>query len=495
MVATDNRDVLQRLKRCGQLSGEIETQCRMLEAQLGNVRSDVMDDLKPYINPKKNIDALCSFYDLFSTSKERIDLGKERLRSLFGEEEGPLPSRSLEALKENRVLEEVLDLIREKDTLSGYANIRMAKTELEHTEDFTGKVLEAVSSSFFIALDRLPQQDPHLREFAVFLLENTHRKRFLAAYTDKVYTKLGIEDIGASRRLLLERIRNLGAYFSDVADMNDSILGAENARALNLGLFKTFVLELKKVVVDVLMVIEREEGAEDIPFLIQLNAALRHSEHGFNELIEELFEFKDNINKILHNCLLVYFEKVDCMSEPNKHSDAEEACSEMAKILDAFHYEKEVGEAFASSYGAVFNVRNLQDIFSEFSARVIRKVLLLSEMKRGVSKSVYVVNNVYVLRSYLKEVNGAPAGDFLSGNVDSIIDVWEKEMSKRKEKDVTEFLDQNVRLQQKHSLPAGLREGVIERIEELVEDMLRRKEYRGDRGRLMDAVQTLYSAK
>jgi hypothetical protein len=495
MVAMNNQSSLERLKKCSRLSKEIGAQCKQLEVHLSNVRPSVMDDLKPYINPKRNIDALCSFYELFSNSKEKIDTSRKRLEGLFGEATDSFPPRELRVLKESSALGEVRCLVRERELLSEYGNIRMARTELEHVEKFIGKALDAIKGSFFVALDKLPEQDPNLQEFAKFLLENTNRKAFLAEYTEKIYAKLGIEDIGTNRRMLLERARNLGTYFNEIGNMNDNVLGLENARALNLGLFKTFVLELKGVIADVLMVVEKEERADDVPFLVQLNAALRHSEHGYNELIGELFELKDNINKIIHNCLLAYFERLSFVSEPDKHSDAEGMCAEMARILDAFYYNKDVGDAFASAYGAAFNVRSVQDILEEFSTRVIRRVLLLSEQKKGISKSVYLVNNAYVLQHYLREIDGVSMGDYLSSNTSSIISVWEKEVAKRKESDVTEFLNQNIRLQQNHFLPVELRGRVTGRIKELVEELLGRKEYKGEKDKLMEAVESLYSAE
>lgn len=496
MNAKANRDVLDRLKRYAELSREVESKLRALEAQVGSTKLTAVDGFKPYINPKRNVSSLLSFYDTFMSARDCIETEYGRLSGVFGEakEKDGFSPRDLGKLKEKEVLESMQRLIEVEKTLRGYENIRMVATELDSLNRFIGKVLDALSESFFISLKKLPEKDPELLEFAAFLLSNTDKKAFISEYTNTVYSIMGFDDIGTNTKLLLDRTKNLTRFFSGIVEMNDHILGVENSKATNTGLLKMFIIGLRRTIADILVITEKKEKAEDIPFLVSLNSHINHSAGPRIDVIEELFVFKNEINKIIYNCMLGYFEELSVLESPCKCSDVEPLCIEIIDVLNAFYDHRDVAEAFASAYGSDLNVRTAEDMFVEFSSRTIERVLVVADSLRGIAKDVYVINNVYGFQNYLEETNGIPISEMISASVKNILEVWEKELYKRKEDDITDFLDKNIENQSKYLLPAEIRGALVGRISKLIADTLKNKKYTNGVEELHSSIAKLYSA-
>lgn len=489
--------IIDKLKKYADISRGIDTKSRALETVVGSAKLTAVDGFKPYINPKKNIDKLLLFYNTFISAKGTVDEERHRLSGIFGEarDEDKFSPRSLKTLKEKDVLSSLQTLLTMGDTLRRYKGVRVVATELESLSSFTGKVMDAVGESFFSSLKKLPEHDPELQEFATFLLSNVEKTRFISEYTNIVYSRLGFDDIGTNTKLLLERTHDLDRFFSDIVEMNDNILGVDNSRTTNVGLLKMFVIGLKRAIADSLIKVEKEERTEDVPFLIGLTSRLKQPADSRTRTVEELFVFKDDINKIICNCISGYFERLDMLMNPNKSSDIESLCLKIIGVLDAFYDHRDVAEVFAATYGSGFGVRTAEDIFAEFSGRTIEKILFLAESLRGISRSVYVINNVYAIQNYLGKVDGMSAHEVIERNTNSILDVWRTEISKRKEDDITEFLDVNIQNQSKYLLPSGVRDELVGNILKLIDEALSTKKYSNSIDDLHSSIEGLYSAK
>lgn len=488
---------LNKLKKYMEISKEIDAQTKALETKVGSAKLTAIDGFKPYINPKRNIGYLLSFYNTFAATKESTEREKTKLKGIFGEskDRDRYSPRELKMLREKDALTSLQALIGAQETLEQYDKIKVVVEELGSLSKFIIKILDAVAESFFSSLKKIPEQDPELREFAAFLLSNTDKRDFMSKYTTIIYSRLGFDDIGMNTKLLLEKTSNLTRFFSDIIEMNDSILGPQNSKITNVGLLKMLIIGLRRVVADHLIRAEKEEKIESVPFLISLNARLAHSGDTRVRIIEELFVFKDDINKIVCNCISGYFESLNMLMNPNECSDIEPLCLKLLNVLDAFYDHRNVAEVFATTYGSSFNVKTAKDIFVEFSSRTIEKILFLAESLKGIAKSVYIINNVYALQSYIEDVDGVPTDRIIDKNVENILSVWEKEIARRNEGDITEFLDRNIENQSKYLLPQKIRDELTDTIAGLIDKMLEGKRYTGDVEKLHTNIGRLYFAE
>ncbi|CAD25858.1 hypothetical protein [Encephalitozoon cuniculi GB-M1] len=487
-------NILLKLKRCAELSKEIETQANALGSLLERLQLSAVDGFKPYINPKRNITKLLEFYNSFISTKETVEDEKSKLSEVFGESEKRFLPRDLKMLKEKRAMESTQTLIEMGNVLKEYKGIRMVITEINSLNEFVGKAVDGIEESFFVSLRRVPEHSPEVREFASFLLSNTNKRKFIGRYTDVVYSTLGFDDIGMNTKRLLERTTNLDTFLLDVIEMNNTVLGEENAEVTNIGLLKMFVIGLKRAIADNLMKMEKEEDIDNVQPLVMLSDQLNYSGDRRIRVIEELFVFKDSIHKIICNSIFRYFEELDMIMEPDRHRNAEALCLKMVGALNAFYDHRGVSEAFVSEYGKDFSLETPQDIFEKFSLKTIEKILFLAETLKGISKSVYIINNVSIFQNYLKSIEGIPIEKMIEINLEDILGVWRKEISRRKEEDITLFLDKNIESQSRYHLPKELGERLAVSIRKLAEDALRERRYVGNIESLKSSISKLYQS-
>ncbi|AFN83943.1 hypothetical protein EROM_101280 [Encephalitozoon romaleae SJ-2008] len=492
MGMPENPNILHKLKKCAEISREIETQANRLSSLVERLQLSVIDGFRPYINPKKNIGKLLSFYNSFILTKETIEKEKSKVIKVFGESEKRFLPRDLKMLLEKKVMESAQTLIDMSSVLKEYREVKIVGLEINSLNEFIEKTMDGISESFFGSLRRSGEYKPEFREFAAFLLSNGNRRRFMSKYTDTVYSTLGFDDIGTDIKILLERTTNLEKFLLGIIKMNNNILGKENSEVTNIGLLKMFIIGLKRAIADNLMKMEKEEDISNIPALIMLNDQLNYSGDKRIGVVEELFVFKDSIHKIICNSILRYFEDLDMMMEPNKHCGTEELCLKMKRALDAFYDHRNVSEVFVSKYGKDFELEASQDIFEKFSAKTVEKILFLAETLKGIPKSMYIINNIYIFRNYLKNIEGIPIEKMIEINLEDVLGVWKKEISKRKEEDITLFLDKNIESQGRYHLPKGLGEKLASDVEKTVNDALKNKKYKGDYGDLKNSISKLY---
>ncbi|KAL7344771.1 hypothetical protein P7C65_10s5g17420 [Encephalitozoon intestinalis] len=484
--------ILPKLKKCAELSREIESQANTLSSLMERLQLSAVDGFRPYINPKKNISRLLTFLDSFMSTKEIIEEEKSKLGEVFGESEKRFLPRDLKLLQEKKAIESTRRLIDMGEVLKEYKGVKIVDTEIDILDDFVKRAIDGIEESFFVSLKRVPEYKPEFRVFATFLLSNGNERRFISKYTDTVYSTLGFDDIGMNTELLIERTSHLDKFLLDVIEMNDNVLGKENSKITNIGLLKMFVIGLKRAIADNLLKMEKEEDIANIGLLIILDSQLKYSGDKRIRVVEELFVFKDSIHKIMCNSILKYFEDLDMIMEPNKYCNTEELCMKMEKALEAFYDNKDVSKVFASEYGKDFELETVQDIFEKFSTKTMEKILFLAETLRGIPKSVYVVNNIYIFRNYLKSLEGIPIEKMIEINVEDILNVWKKEISKRTEEDITFFLDKNIENQSRYRLPTELGEKLAADIQNLVNDALKDKKYTGNTEKLKESISKLY---
>lgn len=485
--------ILPRLKKYAEISHEIDSRARTLGSLVEGLQLGVVDGFRPYINPKKNIDRLLGFYATLMSAKKSGEEERLKVEEVFGtSEEGFLP-RDLKVLQEKDVIGSVQKLIGARDSLKEYEGVRMVGIEVGLQSEFIKKALAGIEESFFTSLRRVPEYGPELQEFAGFLLSATDRRRFIGRYTDTVYSRLGFDDIGMDSKLLLERTSNLSRFLLEVVEMNNNVLGAENSEVTNTGLLKMFVIGLKRAIADNLMKMEKEEDVGNVPFLMALVERLGYSGDTRIGVVEELFVFKDSIYKIVSNCISRYLEELDMLMEPDGQREAEGLCLKIVDVLDALYDHKSVAEVFVQAYGKDFGVRTVDEMVTKLGSVTGEKVLFLAETLKGIPKSMYIMNNMDLLRHHLRDVEGVSTERMIAVNLEDALGVWRAEIAKRKEEDITVFLDRNVESQSRYRLPSELQKKLSEGIWKLVDDALRQKRYTGSMDKLRNSIARLYS--
>ncbi|KAH9411460.1 hypothetical protein HK407_05g09790 [Ordospora pajunii] len=485
-------NILAKLKRYNDVCTEIDIHAKTLGSLMNKLNLDVIDEFKPYIEPKKGIDRLLMFYKMFMGSKTIINREKSSLEEQFGGMSNASFTCKLEALRENDVIGSIQRLMDVRQSLVEYNGIRVVDTEVVGLDELIKKAIGIVEESFFVSLANIPKLEPDTQEFAVFLLANVDRKRIVSRYTDMMYSKFGFDGVGSDNNMLLERTSKLSHTLLEIADINDSVIGKEYPE-VTIGLQKMLVIGLRREITDNLMRMEKEEGIGSIPFLVELNSKLRHSGNRRTRAMEELFVFKDRINQVICNCMSRYFEDLDMLMNANSKCDVESLCVDMRSILDSFYDRKDILDVFVKTYGLSFGLKEPQDMFQVFSGRSIEKVLRLAETLKGISKSVYVLNNAHVFDGYLKHVDGISIEKIVSINIDDIVNVWRHEIEKRSEEDITVFLDKNIESQNRHFLPEIYRTKIVEQIDMAVKEALSTKKYIGSTTKLYHQIKKLYS--
>ncbi|KAM0672814.1 hypothetical protein CWI42_051340 [Ordospora colligata] len=485
-------NILAKLKRYNDVSIEIDNRARALDSLMSKLNLDIIDEFKSYIEPKKGIDKLLMFYNMFMQSKAVINQEKSSLEEQFGGMNNASFTCKLETLKENDVMGSIQRLMDVRQNLVEYNGVIVVEVEVISLDEIIKGAIGVVEESFFASLSKIPKLEPEIQEFAVFLLAHVDRKRTISRYTDMMYSKFGFDGVGSDNNMLLERTSRLSHTLLEIADINDSVIGKEHPE-VTIGLQKMLVIGLRREIIDNLMRMEKEEGISSIPFLVELNSKLRHSGNRRTRAMEELFVFKDRINQVICNCMSRYFEDLDMVMNANSKCDAESLCVDMRSILDSFYDHKDILEVFVKTYGMSFGLTEPQDMFQVFSGKSMEKILLLAETLKGISKSVYVLNNAHVFDGHLKHVDNISIEQIVSINIDDIVNVWKHELEKRSEEDITVFLDKNIESQNRHFVPEAYRTNIVEQIDTIVNKALSTKKYMGNTTKLYHQIKKLYS--
>lgn len=484
---------INKLQKCSRLSEKINKQAKKLEDRVSKAPLSAMDSLKPFIQPKNNIEQILNFYDEYEESTKKIDLERKIVQESLG---GKFKHRKLRLLADNDVIGHVNIILSEIKVLEAYQKIKIVKDYLDEANQFAFMVIEAIKRSFFKALENIPDYDPELRKFANFLIPLQKDIDFLAKYTNIIYSKLCFNEIGTNYKLLITRTLNLSSYFYNIFEMNNNILGQEQAQSINEGVTKMLIINVKSTISDVLMVSEKDENPDSIPYLILLSNNLRHTE---GEVIvkdlEELFVFKKEINKIISNCLMAYFESLDDLNKPNKRFEAEKLVLTIKSILNSFNDYEGIAKCYLATYGAFFGIKNLEELNTSFSTRVLDKIFTLADSLSGIQRSVYVINNVDIIKTFLATYEDTGLEEIISLNAEKILSIWANESRKRNEKDVSEFIDANVEAQKTYTLPENVRYPLVQELKTIIGDLLVDKTYANDISELYRSIDSLFTAE
>lgn len=487
----NNHDKIQDLKIQIKMFEKIGKTCRELLRELKNTDYKAMDAFKPYIRPKENINSLLEFYDQYSTSVKNI----ESIRIKIEKSEIEKKIFKIKELEELQIILLMDDLKKHLEELNNYKEIKIVQHVIEANTEYFSQIVDCIKKSFFNALNRLPKIVNKIDVYAHFILHHTDTKEFLAEYTQKVYRQLGFLGINNNFTALIQQTLDLTKYFNLVTQMNVEILGKRVAYNINVGLVQLIIINLKKVIAETLMRVEKEHKPKDISNLIKLHNNLNHKDGPKITEIEELFVFKDQIKILISNCLAQYLADLELLESPRTDAKTEKMCLIMENILNAFEENKALKSEWAQGYGPSFGIYDAEKLDSNLSNKCLMKISILSTQLKDFEKYIYLINNKSCLRKYIKEFEKMPIKKSINKDVQLIIGLWKIRLEAYKGITLNRYLTGQLDVHAKYILPEHERTKVQEALKSVVESLIVRKTLEGHTTYLKEAIENTYMGK
>lgn len=489
----ENKTKLKFLDEVVEFSKRVESLTDDLRQLLRSKNSRVLDPIRPIIEPRSGAVTVLAFYDAYlSAAKAFEDIGaKIDASDLFKEDNNvEVEIEDLEALK---ILDLLTPFISRIEELEKNSNIKIVAKLIDSASKKLDKYLEVVVNAALSALKRLPRVVDKLDVYSRFILKHCDDEEYLRQYVRIFQSRLNFVGIEDNKRALLQQTDNLTKHFNMVKELNSRILGKRVAKSINKGVVRQLVLDLKVIMAKLLARMDKSHKPKYIPFLILLYSRLRHHEGDMVEEIEELFELKPEITKLIFNCFIQFFGHLDLIEKPNSKLEAEELTDLLATILDGFSICKSAKREWVSSFGRSFGVSDYEDLNSNFSEKCLHKITTLGEQLDVKERSIYIINNVSSLKKYLTKFMGLTTKQLVYKNCETIVGLIKIEIGSKSPEDAYTYLLKELSEVQKYSLPEEERLYISQSIRAMVEDRMSKRQIQGNPQLLLEAISNVYT--
>lgn len=458
--------------------------------QLEDTDYNAMGAFKPYIGPQKNIDALLEFYNRYSSALKEVDDVKAQI-------EGVMPADKeafrLEELTKIGLLDKLQRLRDAEDTLDAYGRVKIVAELEKQLVKYIQSVMKKVKNSFFAALDGLPKVPEEANRYAQFILKNSDDKEFLGQYTKKVYERMGFFGIDNNFDALVQQTSDLTKYLNMIVDINMQILGRSASHNINVGLITLIIINLKKVISDMLEMVDKDNKAAWIPHLTRLSGNLKHSDGPMIREIEDLFVFKTPIYKLILNCLIQFFGDLELLEKPNRKYHAEKLNRTMIEILDAFEENKNMKRSWVESYGPSFGVYKTKELGMNFGEKCLAKTQAMAEQFEGLEKYIYLINNYHAFRNHVTVFKETELKKEIEKNCKFIVELWKINTESTKGPKLHKYLMNELEAHRKYYLPEEQRLFVASQLKSIVEGLVARGEFQGQTKDIITGIDSVYS--
>lgn len=475
-----------------EFSSKISELTKQIESILQNTDYKTMDTFKPYIKPKKNVSKLLEFYSVYtevtkSVGDIKIEIEKSGID--LDQENTKLNIKDLNNVNIIDKIDKINEII---ERLVPYKGVKIVDEFKSESEKYIKKIIKILEKVFFKALDRLPKVVSGLEEYSRLLLKYVENKTFLSEYTEILYTKLSFQE-AKNLNTLIQETKDLTKYFNIIIDMNIKILGRHVAHNINVGVINLIVINLKKVIIDQLSVIDKDNKAIHVPLLIKLYGNLRHTKGPIIREIESLFIFRSQINKLILNCLIQFFCDLELVNKPSAKHGIEEFNLIMTEILQAFDDNKECKHIWVEEFGPSMGVYRSKDLNSNFCNKCLIKTAKLSEGLDGIPKYVYLINNYYIFSPFIKEFDSKELKSLIEKNIQYIIGMWKINTSSLQGSKLKKFIFDEISVHKKYKLPENQRIALIDAVKNILESLISSGMLQGSSYELVNEVERLYS--
>lgn len=467
---------------------EISDQTRIL---LEDTDYGAMRAFKPYIGPQQNIRRLLDFYRLYEeaiASFNNIKIEFERIG--WDEDKGEISMKDLESAD---VLQKIDALKQSCSSLSEYQKVKLVAEHAKTVSRYIEGLNKRIKRAFFASLASLPKIPSHARKYAQYLLKVIDNRELLGAYTKKVYNALGFFNIENNFDALIQQTTDLTSFFNLIININKELLGKQAAHNINVGLITLLMVNLKKIISDTLGVVDKDNKPEMIPYLIRLSGNLKHSEGPLIKEIEDLFVYKDSINKLILNCMIEYLSELELLERPNRHCKIEKVSKLLIKILGSFEQNPREKEKWAEKYGPSFGVYNAAELDSNFGTKCLMKVDEVAEKLDGMEKQIYLANNYYAFRSRIEEYKGREMKEQIEKAYKMITGLWKIGIDAASRYNTGEYIRKECMRQSRYYLPEELRNRVQEELKSIVEGLIINRTINENPDVLREAIEQVYT--
>lgn len=480
----------QFLKETIEFSDKFNNVTEEILTMLNSTNTSILEPVKPLIHPRRNIDKIVRMYELFWDNHLRLKEKREKLESCDVFRKDYFEIDELEKIGILSILKEISECF---EVLENHDQIKIIKQLIEQEKALFNEALKLISRSVIHALERLPNVVNNLQQYSNFLVKYSEDNEFIKEYSQVCKNRLGFVSCKENPPMILQQTKNLTKQFNMIKSLNNKLLGIKKARAVNEGLIKLLVLDLKVIISEILLKVEKKESPYDIIFLYQLYHRLKHSDGELVEEIEDLFVFKDGILKLIFNCFIQFFGLLNILEKPRADCKAEKLIVELGKILHVFETDKEFLRMWTSRFGSSFGIYNEKELPVNFSEKCILKVFELSDSLEIIEKSVYLINNIYSLKDYLHKISGLEVKEQLYKNCEIILGFIKIDIESQTPIKTFERLVLFLKKMNKMTLPEQEKVYLKNKLRKLVEQIMLREGLDGNLPVLFNLLESIFT--
>lgn len=456
---------------------------------LETIDNRILDTMKPYLLPRKNILSLIEFYNVFEHFNSYIKQIKIFVRQHNLEED----SIEIEDLEKCNFLKLISDLDLEKNKLVKYKDVKIATALIKESDEIFELLNLIVKNAVFNSLNRLPKVVENLDSYSQLLLKGDNSNEFIKKFTEICLDRLGFAGIESNFQAILQRTRHLTEDLNMVISFNRRILGKNAARTVNDGLIKLMVLDLKKILIQALEKINSGSSFKYLPFLCNMHIRLNHGEGNMVKEIEDLFPLKKEILTLIFNCFIDFFMNVDLLKQPNSDLNSEELVDILCETLKLFKENKTMKKLWVDEYGQSFGVRGVEEMNLNFINKTYYKLYELSKKLDIAEKSIYLVNNLDKFKPFVEKVDEKNLEELVLKNLDIIVGMWQIKLESLTESSFYENILKYIEESRQYSLPEHERSYISIKILGAIQNMAILNNIKADKKHLQDEIKKIYS--
>ena len=323
---------------------------------------------------------------------------------------------------------------------------------------------------------------------------NRDRKEFFNRYSETVYSRFKFRTYESKFEEVLEKISGTKNLFVELDRTNNALLGKGDAENITKVVAEILIVDIKEKISSALMNINKRNKPEDIAFIVALSSFFVAPQNKFEPVFKHLADLKEECFKLSTNLFATLYEAIGFTTAPNKFCDAEPFVIQAGTILKAISKDRSFGRELLKRCTLVSS-DTVDGLNCELGSKCYQKIEDVLKKITGVRRSIFLINNLYVLKDFLKEHNKKRLSDWIAESQVEVVEVWQRECSRRRGTDITSFLDTNIEVQKRYILPADIRESLVEMLSGMIKDVLEGSKYTGSKEKLLDNLSQLFTGK
>lgn len=461
-----NKDSLRNSEKLGK---ELEKCIKNIKKQLQNIPLNVVHEVDSFEVEREKIDEIINFYHKIMEVNEIFEKQMKFLESNFISTE----NYQLVFIKKSNFLNSLILLIEKRNEIRFYDEINMVNELIDKISPVIHKYIETIRRSFFYSLDNhLPEFEEYSDEVSLFLQKNIGKKKFIEEYTKLICEKFKFGNIYRKKGEQIDKI----AYFDVLADKikntNSFLLHPEDVNPINQTILKFLIADGKSSISDTLLKLEKRQKIEDVVFLMGLISIFHQKKNyvEFTDLKEECF-------KMINNLLVNLLSEIGLAAKPNKFCETEKFIKHSKVIVNTFDKNEDLTCEILKKVETIRSNNN-SELKEELGKKCFTKVVNLSDTLEGMNKRIYLLNNYDSIKELIEKFGKNDLHELVLENKDEIINIWRNELKKRERRDVTEFIDSNLQVLKKYTLPGFLRNDIINAFKESIFEIIKNSSYR-----------------